>query len=90
MADYKLTGEQADALLAKLSSDDAYRELFQRDIAAAFAQLPGQPAPPEGLTEGCCLQPLDLASKQQISDARDALRSALTSMVQHIPHLLER
>lgn len=90
MSDYTLTGEQADALLAKLSSDDAYRELFLRDITAAFAQLPGQPAPPQDLTEGCCLQPRDLASKQQISDARDALRSTLTSKVEYIPHLLER
>jgi putative modified peptide len=89
MAGYKLTQEQADALLGKLSSDDAFRDLFQKDIGAAFQQLPGKPAAPPSLSPGCCLQPKKLASKEQLKTARTALQSTLTSLVEYKPHLLE-
>lgn len=90
MAEFKLTAEQADALLDKLSSDPAYRELFQKDIVAAFAQLPGQPSPPADLKPGCCLDPKTLAPPEQIKATREALSKSLTSLVQYIPHLLEK
>jgi putative modified peptide len=90
MADYRLTPEQADALLDKLSNDPAYRDLFQSDTAAAFAQLPGKPTPPEGLEPGCCLVPKSLASPEQLKASRAALFGTLTSKVQFLPHLLEK
>ena len=89
MADFKLTTEQADALLDKLANDPAYRDLVQKDVAAAFAQLPGAPAPPADLDPGCCLEPEKLASPEKIRASRDALRKTLTSLVQYLPHLLE-
>lgn len=90
MADYKFTPEQADALLDKLANDPAYRTLFQTDKAAAFAQLPGSPAVPEGMEAGCCLDPKVLASPEKIQATREALSQKLTSMVNHLPHLLEQ
>lgn len=89
MATYKLTPEQADALLNKLATDDAFRDLFQNDIGAAFKQLPGQPSPPPDLTPGCCLQPRQLASKEKLSQARDELYKSLTSLVEYKPHFIE-
>jgi putative modified peptide len=89
MADFKLTTEQADALLDKLANDAAYRDLFQKDVAAAFALLPGAPLPPPDLEPGCCLEPEKLASPEQILATRDALRKSLTSLVEYKPHLLE-
>lgn len=89
MADFKLTTEQADALLDRLANDQAYRELFQKDVAAAFALLPGAPKPPPDLEPGCCLEPESLASPEKILASRDALRKTLTSLVQYLPHLLE-
>lgn len=89
MADFKLTAEQADALLDKLANDPSYRELFQKDVAAAFALLPGAPKPPADLEPGCCLEPESLASPEQIRASLDALRKTLTSLIQYKPHLLE-
>jgi putative modified peptide len=89
MADYKLTQEQADALLQKLSTDDDFRALFQKDVGAAFQQLPGKPAAPADLTPGCCLVPKTLASKAKIAATRSALLSTLTSRVEHKVFLLE-
>ena len=95
MADYKLTNEQATVLLKKLSSDDDYRKLFQNDLAAAFQQLPGQPAPPEppkgepDLEPGSCLRPTKLASKEKIAEASGALLETLTSYVSQKIFMLE-
>jgi putative modified peptide len=90
MADFKLTPEQADALLDKLANDPAYRKLFQSDKTAAFAQLPGSPVPPADLEPGCCLDPKNLASPEKIRASRDALRKNLTSFAEYLPHLLEQ
>lgn len=90
MADFKFTPEQADALLDKLANDPSYRTLFQSDKAAAFAQLPGSPTPPADLTEGCCLDPTELASPEKLNATRTALLGNLTSLVNYMPHLLEQ
>jgi putative modified peptide len=89
MADYKLTPEQADALLHNLSTDEGYRSLFQTDLTAAFAKLPGSPKPPDDISSGCCLEPQKLASMEQIQQARTALQKSLTSLIEYKPHLLE-
>lgn len=89
MANESLTPEQVDALLQKLSSDDAFRALFQKDIGAAFQQLPGSPKPPSDLSPGCCLMPAKLASREQIAATRKALGADATSRVTYKPHLLE-
>ena len=90
MADYRFTPEQADALLDRLANDPEYRALFQQDKVAAFAKLPGSPKPPPDLEPGCCLEPKELASPEKIKATRDALRQNLTSLVNHLPHLLEQ
>jgi putative modified peptide len=89
MADFKLTTEQADALLDKLTNDPDYRALFQKDVGAAFAQLPGKPAAPANLEEGCCLKPKSLASPEQLKASRAKLAGTFTSLVEFLPHLLE-
>lgn len=87
MAD--LTPQQVDALLDKLSTDDAFRKLFTTDLQAAFDQLPGKPQVPPNLPPRCCLLPQELASKQKIADTRQDIASKLTGQGSHIPHLLE-
>jgi putative modified peptide len=90
MADYKLTPEQVDALLDKLTNDPAYRALFEQDKKAAFAQLPGSPLPPTDLEPGCCLEPKTLASPEKLKATREELSKNLTSFVSYLPHLLEQ
>ena len=87
MAD--LTPAQVDALLDKLSTDDAYRTLFVTDLKAAFAQLPGSPPVPPNLPPRCCLLPKQLAPKEKIAEAKQDIASKLTGQSSHIPHLLE-
>lgn len=89
MAKVPLTPEQADALLKKLSTDDAFRTLFQQDIEAAFKQLPGSPPPPGDLEEGCCLRPLKLAPANKIADAQKAIAENLAGKGTFQPHMLE-
>lgn len=84
-----LTVEQMRALLERLSTDDDYRELFRRDLAAALKQLPGSPDVPEGLEPGCCLLPAQLASKQTLAEAREQLLEDWQKRGSHIPHILE-
>lgn len=89
MADYTFTAEQADALLERLINDQAFRDLFMDDIAAAFQKLPGRPKPPPGLSPGCCLRPDKLATPEQLRRTREALQGELTSKVNYLPHLFE-
>ena len=87
MAD--LTPAQVDALLDKLSSDDAYRKLFVTDLPAAFAQLPGAPTVPPNLPPRCCLLPEQLAPKEKIAQSRQEIAGKLTGQAVHTPHALE-
>jgi putative modified peptide len=79
----------ADRLLDLLSTDDLFRERFQRDHIAALRTI-GYESPSPGLMTACGLAPMaqaepfrdcrvqDLASKEAISAAREEIRSMLT------------
>ncbi|KRG77989.1 hypothetical protein ABB30_06205 [Stenotrophomonas ginsengisoli] len=73
-----LDTQQADALLDRLANDDDFRRLFCEDGPAALAAI-GYTGPTEGKT---CFKVGQLASRQELLDARDALRQALTSKAQ--------
>lgn len=80
-------------LLDLLSTDDAFRELFQRDAHAALVQAGW--VPPEGtdpsedmaaLSSGSCLQlqsGATLASKEKISRERMKLEQTLNAVVNY-------
>ena len=79
--------EVADALLDKLSSDDKFRELFERNPHAALHQL-GHDTPKElvgiaGSDPVMCLTSGGLASKEQIRAARSELQEQLTGVPFH-------
>lgn len=84
-----LSREQVDALLGRLSSDDEFRKLFQDDLAAALAKLPGSPAVPPGCKPGACLMPTKLASKEALAQARDRLVDDYLAFGTLIPKILE-
>lgn len=81
----------ADKLLDLLSTDDDFRELFSSDPQAALAQVGYQREPEASLAKttsddsiarkafGDCCSVSELASKEVILEARDAIRSMLTS-----------
>jgi putative modified peptide len=79
--------EVADKLLDKLSSDDAFRTLFQSDPRAALAKLghvtPEADVGKEGVDPVICLNGARLASKEAIRKARTELMQRLTSSVFH-------
>ena len=78
-------------LLDLLSTDDAFRELFQQDAHAALVQAgwtPPADAEPDAdmtaLSSGSCLQLRDgatLASKEQITQERVKLEQSLNAVV---------
>lgn len=86
-----LSPEVADALLDKLSSDDAFRELFQKNPRAALKQVGHAPddthkraasltAESAGGDAGMCLSNMNgLADKEAIKAGRDQMRAYLTS-----------
>ena len=63
-----------DTLLEALSNDDDFRALFVRDPRAALAKA-GHVADDQDALR--CLQFTTLASKQELAEARKALRSHL-------------
>lgn len=67
-----------DALLDKLSSDDAFRAQFQADPRAALKQLgyetPADKVGVAGEDPVMCCQVKQLAPKQQIAQTREAMR----------------
>jgi putative modified peptide len=68
-------------LLDKLGSDDAFRDLFTKNPAAALKQV-GAPEP-----EACaaCMTVTNLASKDAIKASRQALTSQLTATLGQTP-----
>jgi putative modified peptide len=76
----KLTTEHANTLLDKLSSDDAFREQFQKDPGAALKSIGADEA------AGSCLSVKKLAPKVAIKNARDALHKTLTSTLAQTVH----
>jgi putative modified peptide len=89
MAESTLTGEQVSSLLQKLSTDEKFRALFQSDLAAAFKELPGSPALPPDLKDGCCLKPKKLASAEKIAEASAMISEQLLGKRFFNPHMLE-
>lgn len=76
--------EVADKLLDKLSSDDDFRELFQKNPRAALRQVGHETPDNTRDLKGsdpvlCCYNLNGLASKEQIRAGRDKLRGFLTS-----------
>lgn len=84
----------ADKLLEMLSSDDDFRDLFQRDATAALAQV-GHPPAQKLVASGryspndsfACMATNQLASKDALSQARQQLVGTLTGSGSHTdPH----
>jgi len=80
-----------DQLLDLLGSDDAYRRRFQDDPTAALAEIGYAPSTPieraSTPTEGqalYCMTTRQLASKEEIQEARGELKSYLTTQANHI------
>lgn len=72
MAQQPLPAQVVDQLLDLLSTDDNFRELFERNPEAAFERLGYPPTP--GQLE--CCRPRKLADKATIESTRDEMRSA--------------
>jgi putative modified peptide len=73
MAQQPLPAQVVDQLLDLLSTDDSFRELFERNPEAAFERLGYPPTP--GQLE--CCKPGVLASKESIEQTRDEMRQAM-------------
>lgn len=78
---FKLSEETVDALLDKLSSDDDFREKFQKNPRKALAAVGHDSAGDDRVTEGAwmCMSVKQLASKEAIKASRDNLRKQLLS-----------
>jgi len=89
---FQLSEETVDSLLDKLSSDDKFRDLFQKDPREALAAVGHKPAADRSVAEGAwmCMSVDQLASKEAIKASRDVLRKQLvSSKVGHQPISLE-
>lgn len=90
MANIKLTPEQADALLLKLSTDETFRTMFQNDPEGALKQLPGPPIQvPPGPPGSSCMRPNKLLAADKLAASREALKQSLTGEGSFIPHLVD-
>lgn len=67
----------ADKLLELLSTDDEFRKLFKQDAEKALSQA-GYVLP-AGAASLRCTQVEHLASKQEVAESREALKSHLTA-----------
>lgn len=72
----RVTPEVADLLLDRLSSDDRFRGLFEKDPNMALAML-GHPVPNSFALK--CAPLRQLASKQEFAAARAQLRDQIIS-----------
>jgi putative modified peptide len=82
-----LPGKVVAHLLDKLSNDDAFRALFQKNPAEALKQV-GAPEPENG---ALCLKVEKLADKASIKASREALIVSLTGTLDlHLPQLIAR
>ena len=76
-------------LLDKLGSDDAFRELFQKNPAAALQQAGASKADAESCAH--CMKPSKLADKATIKATQKALTAQLTGKLDQTPvHLTAR
>jgi putative modified peptide len=74
----------ADKLLDKLSSDDDFRDLFQKNPRAALRQIGHETPESTRDVRGadpvlCCYNLEGLASKEAIKAGRDKMKATLTS-----------
>ncbi|PZO08002.1 MAG: putative modified peptide [Lysobacteraceae bacterium] len=76
---FKLSEDIVDTLLDKLSTDDAFRDQFQKDPRQALASVGHVDAKDTTVDEGAwaCMGVNQLASKEAIKASRDALRTQL-------------
>jgi putative modified peptide len=84
----KFSPDVADKLLDKLSTDDAFRDLFESNPRAALSQVghetPAQHLEVRGSDPVMCANLNNgLASKEAIRAAREDLKAALTSTQAH-------
>jgi putative modified peptide len=84
----KFSPEVADRLLDKLSSDDNFRDLFEKNPSAALRQVGHEPAAEHAGVRGsdaamCANLEGGLASKEAIRAGRDTMKAALTSTQVH-------
>jgi putative modified peptide len=78
---HKISNKLVDVLLDKLSSDNAFRALFETDPRAALASLgdqEAQSAAPGARGVWTCLAVSQLASKEHIAASRQELRRQLS------------
>lgn len=68
-----LTPQQVDTLLDKLGTDDAFRELWSKDTAAALKSIDIPEA-----AAACFVNATSLASKEKLQGSRAALQKRLT------------
>lgn len=89
---FQLSEDHVDALLDKLSSDDDFRSLFQKDPRQALAAIGHKASADASVEKGAwlCMGVAQLASKESIKASRDVLRKQLVSAkVGHQPIALE-
>jgi putative modified peptide len=82
-----LPPEVAVALLKALGSDDTFRQLFKSDLRSALREVGFKL--PVGAATPMCMMVDELASKEEISNAFDALYMHLTggsSAAMFVPH----
>ena len=79
-----------DALLERLSSDDAFRALFASSPEEAVRQLPGKPIEvPPGEPGSSCMRVNQLADKDRLRQTLAQVREQLLGKSSFIPHILE-
>lgn len=85
------SAEAADALLQRLGTDDAFRQQFTTDPAAALESIGhGGDLARTAVSGDSCMMVRTLAPKEEILASRDALRSYLTSQGTHqVVHCFE-
>jgi putative modified peptide len=89
---FQLSETVADALLDRLSSDDAFRSMFVADPRAALATVGFAPAADVSMHGGIwmCMSVTELASKEAIRAGRNELRNQLVlQRASHSPIHLE-
>lgn len=73
----------ADRLLDLLSSNDAFRRLFKRNLSKALEQVGFVESISAPSPFGCFFGISKLASKAQIAEARDGIKAMLTCGLAH-------
>jgi len=76
-------------LLDKLSTDNEFRRLFKKNPAEALIEA-GYKGEPLDVSQLKCMAVTNIATKQEIADARNEINSYLTSLGGYwVPHCFE-